>query len=493
MKCSEVSSLLIDFLYEEMPAEQRREFLAHVEGCAACRAEVKAMSSTLGHARAALRGPLAEEPPPGVRARVLEAARAAAAAKATEFGSRKPRPTRAPDLEGFFARLWKTPWLVPALGAAGVATAVFLVKVIKNPQVLPEQRPAVTKALTQPTAAPQELKQAPLRPETERGPTAAPTVPAPAEQGLAGLARKPSAKSVEAPYAEMRNAKKTGSGGLRPAARALDNLDKAERRSYDDLLNEASTARARVPAGEATASKGGGKASTPSKRPADAIVQRAPAPAMHADKDEARLDERPLLQARKGAIAESAGSSGRWAQPPPLRAAEAPAAAAPAPVASVATPAANRPAPAAARQAPAASKPAPAEEAEALADLEARVGSPVAKGPPRSAAPTKMREPVRAAPASPAAQAEAPADKKKAAQKTETSSFEERVRKAEKLFAEKKWAEAAAAFRALLAQAPSNPAAKTWRERVAAADLAQEQARAAKAKKATTNDPLDGL
>ena len=47
MKCSEVSSLLIDFLYEEMPAEQRREFLAHVEGCAACRAEVKAMSSTL--------------------------------------------------------------------------------------------------------------------------------------------------------------------------------------------------------------------------------------------------------------------------------------------------------------------------------------------------------------------------------------------------------------------------------------------------------------
>ena len=119
MKCSEVSSLLIDFLYEEMPAEQRREFLAHVEGCAACRAEVKAMSSTLGHARAALRGPLAEEPPPGVRARVLEAARAAAAAKATEFGSRKPRPTRAPDLEGFSRVCGRRPglflpWAQPA-------------------------------------------------------------------------------------------------------------------------------------------------------------------------------------------------------------------------------------------------------------------------------------------------------------------------------------------------------------------------------------------
>jgi len=80
----------------------------------------------------------------------------------------------------------------------------------------------------------------------------------------------------------------------------------------------------------------------------------------------------------------------------------------------------------------------------------------------------------------------------KAANK-ETLSFEERVRKAEKLFAEKKWAEAAAAFRALLAQAPSNPAAKTWRERVAAADQAQEQARAAKTRKAVSQDPLDGM
>ena len=88
-----------------------------------------------------------------------------------------------------------------------------------------------------------------------------------------------------------------------------------------------------------------------------------------------------------------------------------------------------------------------------------------------------------------AAQAETPADKKAA--NKETLSFEERVRKAEKLFAEKKWAEAAAAFRALLAQAPSNPAAKTWRERVAAAELAQEQGRTAKSKASLSNDPLD--
>jgi hypothetical protein len=77
--------------------------------------------------------------------------------------------------------------------------------------------------------------------------------------------------------------------------------------------------------------------------------------------------------------------------------------------------------------------------------------------------------------ASPAAQAEASADKKEVSENKHSISLEERVRKAEKLFAEKKWAEAAAAFRALIAQAPSDPAVKTWRERVAAADLAQEQ------------------
>jgi hypothetical protein len=49
------------------------------------------------------------------------------------------------------------------------------------------------------------------------------------------------------------------------------------------------------------------------------------------------------------------------------------------------------------------------------------------------------------------------------------------------------------AFRALLAQAPSNPAAKTWRERVAAAESAQEPARAVKAKAKISNDALDGL
>ena len=110
-----------------------------------------------------------------------------------------------------------------------------------------------------------------------------------------------------------------------------------------------------------------------------------------------------------------------------------------------------------------------------------------------SSAERAKSQPVLAAPSGYAVQAETPADKEMAKESKQAISFEERVRKAEKLFAEKKWAEAAAAFRALLAQAPADPAAKTWRERVAAADLAQEQARAARAKKAVSSDPVDGL
>jgi predicted Zn-dependent protease len=111
----------------------------------------------------------------------------------------------------------------------------------------------------------------------------------------------------------------------------------------------------------------------------------------------------------------------------------------------------------------------------------------------RSAARAEAQAPIRTPPAGHAAQTEAPADKREATQSKETISFEARVRKAEKLFAEKKWAEAAAAFRALIAQAPSDPAAKTWRERVAAAESAQEQGRTVKSKATPSSAPLDGL
>ena len=440
MKCSEVSSLLVDFLYDEMPAAERREFLAHVEGCASCSAEVKAMSSTLGHARAALRGPLAQDPPARVRARVLEAAQAVLAAKASD--SAKPRTARAPEPEGFFARLWKKPWLVPALGAAGVATVVLLVRVIKNPQVIPDQKPAVTEALTQPPAEPLGLHQAQPRPETESKPLA----------GLAPKQTQPNEPAAEFDHNRDAEPKHAASAG-RPhlATRARDNPVTAGRklaRSADELSGVGGEAPVLTPLGQATVGKGGGAASPPYR------------------KDEERLGA--VAKVGPGTVAAGADSTNRWAEPPPPRAAAAP-------VASAA--------------APAAAQPPPAKKAKTVANLGEMQQSADDEGISRSAGREKAQAPMRPPRVEHAAQAETPADKKAA--NKETLSFEERVRKAEKLFAEKKWAEAAAAFRALLAQAPSNPAAKTWRERVAAAELAQEQGRTAKSKASLSNDPLD--
>jgi Putative zinc-finger len=434
MKCSEVSSLLVDFLYDEMPADKRHEFLAHVDGCASCSAEVKAMSATLGHARAALRGPLAQDAPPRVRARVLEAAAAAAAAKTTDMA----RMPRVPQPDGFFARLWKTPWLVPALGAAGVATVVLLVRVIRNPQVIPDQRPAVTETLTQPPAESLGLRPSQPRPET-------------APEPLAGLAPKQTRKP-DAEFDDGSQLKRAASAG-KPhlATRARDNpalTGHKLARSADELSGVRGEGTALTPLGQATVGKGGGATAPPYR------------------KDEERLGA--VAKAGPGAVAAGSDSTNRWAEPPPPRAAAAPAASA---------------------AAPAAPAPAPAKKAKAVVDLDEMQKSAADEGSSRSS--EREKAPMRTRPLERVAQAEAPADKKAASK--DTPSFEERVRKAEKLFAEKKWAEAATAFRALIAQAPSNPAAKTWRERVAAAESAQEQGRILKSKATLSSDPLDGL
>jgi len=464
MKCSDVSTLLVDFLYEEMPAGERREFLAHVDGCASCSAEVKAMASTLGHARAALRGPLTEEAPAGVHARILQAAQAAAADKVPAAASAKPRP----QPEGFFSRLWKTPWLVPALGAASVATVVLLVRVMKNPQVFPEQRPAATELLAPPPA---EKTAAALQPRQQ--PEAEPALPS---TSAPVLTKKHAAESDDSYHAEANRA----AAKPRAAAPAPSNVAPAGRRlarSFEDFLDGADEGRARAPVGEAKTGKGGLGYLAPRKAPTALSAKQEQAPATPVEKEEVSRSHaaRDLAGEKSGSFGAGAASSGRWAEPPPPRPAEAPPAYAPA---------------------PAAAAPSPARRPERVPVLEDQLeGAP--QEPERWSNQAKTQAPARAPAPGPAAQAEAeaeaPADKKKVSENKDFVSFAERVRKAEKLFAEKKWAEAAAAFRALIAQAPANPAAKTWRERVAAAEAAQNPGLPAKAKKATSGDVLDGL
>jgi hypothetical protein len=463
---------LVDFLYEEMPAAERREFLAHVDSCASCSAEVKAMASTLGHARVALRGPLAEDPPARIRARALEAAQAAVAVRAAD--SARPRAARVPQPEGFFVRLWKTPWLVPALGAVGVATVVLLVRVIKNPQVFPEEKPAATEMLAQPAAEPRGLPRTQPQSEAE----GKPAFPSPS-----ALDKQAAAKSDDNSYAERQHA----AGKPRMATHAPSKAGKGGRR-FAELSNEplegAGEDLGLTPVGAATTAKGGFRAAGPSKAPTPALAAQLPAQVTRVQKDETSLGHatKSLAEQRNVAVGAGAGSPVGWAEPPPPRPAAAPVAAARAPRAAEAAPAVFAAAPAPAESAP-------AKKTKPVGNL--LDSAPQEKG--RSPERAKVQSPAGVPPASPAAQTEVSVDKKQINANEASISLEERVRKAEKLFAEKKWAEAAAAFRALIAQAPSDPAAKIWRERLAAAEGAREKGRAAKAKASITNDALDGM
>lgn len=68
--CDALDERLLDYLYEEIPDEERRAIDAHVAGCARCAAELAAFRRVQKAARAL---PL-EEPSPNVSARLLEAA-----------------------------------------------------------------------------------------------------------------------------------------------------------------------------------------------------------------------------------------------------------------------------------------------------------------------------------------------------------------------------------------------------------------------------------
>ena len=96
-----------------MPKAVRAEFADHLQACADCKATVGDYERMLGSARAALGGPLAQEPP--ARAHLAIMAAAQAAVKAAPANA-KARPSA--DAPGFLARLWSTPWLLPAFGAA---------------------------------------------------------------------------------------------------------------------------------------------------------------------------------------------------------------------------------------------------------------------------------------------------------------------------------------------------------------------------------------
>jgi anti-sigma factor RsiW len=508
MNCAQVKEQLVDFLYEEMPAETRASFAEHLRGCPACSADLASYQRTLGQARAALGGPLAQEPPARVHLAVLAAAQAAAA---------KPAPAKRSartDEPGFFARLMRTPWLLPAFGAASIATAVFLVRVLKNPEVIPGQqaRSIDERALVAPVAtapapmapsatvsAPDENRalagnkleevagtaaRSPSRTKAgdgKRTAKAAATAPAPEPVAPALIKTKKSLNNDLLDGLSLSGAGQASGAGRRfaeppPPPYAQGALEK----DRDDLLNSATEERkARQPEAQV--------AEKPADRKAPTLSLDQFAPAGDRDKI-SKITSKQLYP------------KGEFAEPPPSTAPPTPKSTQRTHASDFATPPSSpAAAPAYARE-EAAAPPAPK-----TAYAKPKTDSYAPAGASAPASTTALPTPSPPASQAKRARAEVVSDESKseyeAAAKNKTDkrssdaspTLEESEKKADRLYASQDWNAATAAYRDLLRRFPSHKDAPKWRDRMNESNVAYQRTLEAKRKKAVTDDPLNGL
>jgi anti-sigma factor RsiW len=434
MNCAQIKEQLVDFLYDELPASLRAAFAEHLRGCPGCSAEVATYQKTLGQARAALAGPLAQEPPARVRLAVLEAARTAA------------RSARKAEEPGFFARFWRTPWLLPAFGAVSVATVVFLVRVLKNPEVVPGQQPQSSEerapATPQPIAQPPAAQPAAAAKGDDK------------EVGAAGIGRVAKASAHKGKAAGGMMASKAE--GPAPVS-----VRKRKDLGFDPLSGSLrGNATAGGPAPTRFAEPPPPRAAAKASREIDDLMgsfdtgKKAAPPAPTETKQ-------PTAKKSSGGREEGTLSLDEFAG-------------APEPAAQAARPSAPSYAPAGAAAAPApqpATRPAVRRQAE-VADEEATEAA---------------NEP------SFDAKAKEKADK---GGSKDAPSLDESIRKADRLFAAADWNAAAAAYRDLLRRFGSHKDAPKWRDRMNQSLVAEEESRkvktpkATKAAKAKTTDEL---
>ena len=485
MTHEQIDEQMVDFLYGELPADARAAFEAHVAGCERCRREVE----SLGQVRAVARTVLDDAPPARVHDAILRAAREAAApAKEAKKEARKVEPAR--------ASLWdwlRGKWAFPALATVGALTVFILgSRLFLNPNTARELgRPAPVSEPAASTPVP-ERRMDPtgaLRAVEPAAPAAPAVVPAPAEPPASDEAPARTAHvrrrlAAEAKTAQSDGARSAGSalfghgGAARPGAASLkdDPLDgvigsgvgaREKSSKRDDLLEGiGGPPRDKAPAAGGTgyaeppppaaekpqanadfASGGGGKSKKKSIRAFEDLESNV---------DSVRAKE-------EAAPVESRAEKGRaYAQPPPP-------AAAPAPSPRYAEP---PPSKAAAAESDSYAADDSAELAKAAPRPAAKPQSRVSRGSgaaPAAAAPP----PVPASAPVAASRARPRAEEAESGSVAEEQSVHETLgQRAERLFTQGRWAEAAIAYRDLLRQQPNSPDAERWRRRLAAARAA---------------------
>jgi hypothetical protein len=472
----ETQGRLLDLVYGEVEGFERAALEAHVGSCERCRRELAALGGTRAKVRAAL---VEEAAPSGVHARILRAAAeavassseapaivvppaAVAAPSAVVAPSPASRvPTGAPaDPPSLWQRL-RRGWALPTFATVGAFAVLLLAsKVFLNPQRTYERGHEAL--IPRPSA--------PVAPPAENAPTEAPRAVEAAEQGTP-RADEAAKTAPEAPSL---------SEDLR-----LRNVGVARRRAIGDALAKSLPHEHKVGAevsglGELGAgSLSGVLGARAAEGSASGIGRGGGALGGHA------------APASPGAFASPPTGWRKGGAP-----AAAPASAPPAPVAAKRS-ADDVPEGLSASKADKAIVQEADGEETRLDRLKAEAPAPVAEK--KKAAPQPAAKPAPAVSAS-VAQERAPAkatnasgsalkDTSDAKEREEGSAQEALAKRAEQLFAARRWSEALAAYRELLRRFPdADPAAK-WRARVAQAqgEVASESARAAK--KASAAEP----
>jgi hypothetical protein len=416
MTCAQIKDRTVDYLYGELPAEERAAFDQHLGGCDACRAEVAGLQGTLQQARAAVK--MTDEPPPArVRVAVLEAARAAAGSMqvAARVAPARGRTEAQAEGGGFWEWL-RRPWLMPLAGAAAVV-AIFVV---------------ANGVITRPTAI--DL--------TRSVPSAAPV----AEPVLAPPAEPPAAAQRSEAKAAPPREGKPPSRAVVPARRASPTSAHVERRANEmDNLRRADREYAPPP---------------------------PPRPALGQDKnvyDDDRLEglrpggagARDRGKADQPASGAGAGYLGGLKSEGAAEKKQAPAERGPSREQATA-PAREPESPAASPAPPAAKAAAPPPAPRASSGSRAPAVAPASARPPLAAS----------APASADLDERAPPAKSKAKKASGQSALEEKVEKADLLFTAGRWGEAATAYRELLRLYPAYKGVPLWKGRLRACEQA---------------------
>lgn len=126
---TDIEERLIDFLYGELDAEARAAFDVHITACDACRSEVRAFEQTRAAARAVVRAPLEHPVPAAVRARVMDAAARATAARGIVGHAPAPKVAgpRTRVAPRWFAWL-RARWALPTFATVAAICALLLVR-----------------------------------------------------------------------------------------------------------------------------------------------------------------------------------------------------------------------------------------------------------------------------------------------------------------------------------------------------------------------------